>query len=411
MRGLKMRITDVVATPVAIPLHKAETASKMRKGPNAVIAVIVQVFTDEGYVGIGETPAVLGLDLSAAIVNSTRPILLGQDPLEINRLIKQLYVQYSLAHLHIHLASWAFSGIELALWDIAAQAAEVPLYQLWGGSHRDRIEIIGVIERQEADGMAAEAKRLVDMGFRSLYTKIGMDPEDDIAAMTAMRRGAPDMSIKLLGDANQAWPIKVAVNTINRLEPLGIGWIEQPVMMYNLDALKEVKSKVNVPILGHESNWTMYNLLEVLKRDCVDYVKLDGRFDAGYHGVRISAGMAEAAGVRCVHHSYFQLGISLAGSLHVMSACPGFSMPCSMGEYGKMIDDVIEGGPLRMSDAPYLDVPRQPGIGVKVDSSKLSRYNEFYIREILEKGYERETENPFYTAMYMRPYFKDFAAI
>ena len=95
-----MKITDVKATPVAVPLEKADTRSKMRKGPNAVIAVIVEVYTDEGVVGIGETPAVLGLDLSTAIVNSTRPILVGRDPSDINVLMKRLYVMYNANHLH-----------------------------------------------------------------------------------------------------------------------------------------------------------------------------------------------------------------------------------------------------------------------------------------------------------------------
>ena len=402
-----MIITDIKATPVAVPLRKADTKSKMRKGPNAVIAVIVEVFTDEGITGIGETPAVLGLDLSTAIVNSTRPILVGRDPSDINVLMKRLYVMYNANHLHIHTACWAFSGIELALWDIAAKKAGVPLYELWGGSFRSRIELIGIIERQEPEGLEKEARRLMDAGYKAIYTKLGMDPDDDVEAVAAMRRGAPDPSVVICGDANQAWSTGVAVNTINRMEPYGMGWIEQPTIRYNLKALKDVKNRINVPILGHEVNWTMYELVNVLRENCVDYVKLDGRFDAGYTGVRISAGMAEAAGVQCVHHSFFQLGISLAGSLHVMASCPNFSMACSWGEYEFMLDDVIVGGPLRMKEPPYLDIPDTPGIGVELDRDKLQFYNEFYVREIFEKGYERETERPYYTAMFMRPYFKD----
>lgn len=168
-----------------------------------------------------------------------------------------------------------------------------------------------------------------------------------------------------------------------------------------------VKHRTAVPILGHEVNWTMYELINVLRENCVDCVKLDGRFDAGYTGVRISAGMAEAAGIPCVHHSFFQLGISLAGSLHVMASCPNFTLASSWGEYGKMIDDVIIGGPLKMKTVPYLEIPTAPGIGVELDRDKLALYHSFYQKEIYEKGYERETERPYYTAMFMRPYFKD----
>lgn len=91
------------------------------------------------------------------------------------------------------------------------------------------------------------------------------------------------------------------------------GGFEQPTIRYNLKSLSDVKHRTAVPILGHEVNWTMYELINVLRENCVDCVKLDGRFDAGYTGVRISAGMAEAAGIPCVHQSFFQLGISLAG--------------------------------------------------------------------------------------------------
>ena len=402
-----MKITDMRVTPVAVPLKPVASASKMRIGPRVLLAVLVEIDTDEGITGIGESPCFLGNDLCSEILMSARPYLLGKDPRNINRLMKELYVQYNLVHLHIHSASWAFSGIEMALWDILGKRTGLPLYKVWGGAYRKKIEFIGSIERQEPEGMEKEAARLAAEGFRVLFTKVGLVPEDDLAAVAAMRKGAPDRNVKIRVDANQAWSTGVAVNTINRMEPYGMGWIEQPTIRYNLKALKDVKNRINVPILGHEVNWTMYELVNVLRENCVDYVKLDGRFDAGYTGVRISAGMAEAAGVQCVHHSFFQLGISLAGSLHVMASCPNFSMACSWGEYEFMLDDVIVGGPLRMKEPPYLDIPDTPGIGVELDRDKLQFYNEFYVREIFEKGYERETERPYYTAMFMRPYFKD----
>jgi L-alanine-DL-glutamate epimerase-like enolase superfamily enzyme len=402
-----VKIIDIKATPVAVPLKPSMTKSKMRKGPNVVLAVIVQVYTDDGYVGIGETPAVLGLDISTAIVNSTKALLIGEDPRNINLLIKKLYVRYNLTHLHIHLANWAFSGIELALWDIAAQSANMPLYQLWGGAFRKKIEMQGTIERQELSGMTEVASQMVKAGYKTLYTKIGMDPEDDVAAVAAIRKGASSRDVKIRVDANQAWSTGVAINTINKMEQYGIEWVEQPVIMYNIDALLDVKNSVNVPILGHEANWTMYDLINVIKSNAVDYVKLDGRFDAGYTGVRISAGMAEAAGIQCSHHSFYTLGIALAGSLHVIASCPNFSMANSMSEYAGMIDDVITDGPMRMKEVPYMEVPETPGIGVTIDKERLAKYNEFYVKEIFEKGFERETEMPYYTSMYMRTYFKD----
>jgi len=319
--------------------------------------------------------------------------------------MKELYAQYYLAHLHIHAGSWAVSGIEMALWDIAGQRAGMPLYQLWGGAFRKKIEFYGYIERQELDGMKKEAARLAAQGYHSIYTKVGFDPEDDIAAVAAIRSGAPDPRVRIRVDANQSWSTGVAINTINRMAEYGMEFVDQPVLMYNLDALKEVKKSVTVPIAGHESAWTMYDMLNVLKANAVDYVHIDGRFDAGYTGSRISAGMAEAAGIQCIHHSYLEVGVAFAMNLHMIAATPNCTLPNQGSEYHVMEDDVLEGGLLQM-EGPYCRVPEGPGLGVRLDPARMDKYNAKYRKEILEAGKERITENPYYTGMHLRPYFK-----
>ena len=368
-----MKITDIKAIPVAVPAKSRAAGA----GEDTIFSVLVEIFTDEGYVGAGESPAMLGAGLTADLIASTGTLLIGQDPTEVNPLIDLLYSKFNMTRLNIHLAGWAFSGIELALWDIAARSGDMPLYQLWGGAFRERVQLIGMVARQAPEMMREEAARLFQKGFRVLHTDLGVDPREDLIAMTAMREGAPDPSVRLCGDVNQAWDTGVAVSTINLMEPLGIGWIEQPVMMYNLDSLKDVKSRVNVPVMGHESNWSMYDVLNAIKSNCVDYIKLDGRFDAGYKGARISAGIAEAGGIQCAHQSFAQLGVALAGSLQVMAAYPNFSLPYSMSGYSGS-DDVIVGGPLHVEEVPFIDAPRGPGIGVTLDPERVAKYNEYY---------------------------------
>ena len=136
---MSMKITDIRITPVAVPVKPAKSESKMRMGPRVLLEVMVEIFTDEGIVGIGESPCFLGNDLCAEILKSARPALIGKDPTNVNRLLKELYVHYNLVHLHIHSASWAFSGIEMALWDILGKRAGKPLYKVWGGAYRKRI--------------------------------------------------------------------------------------------------------------------------------------------------------------------------------------------------------------------------------------------------------------------------------
>lgn len=399
-----MKITGMKVTPVAVPLKEVGAASKMRQGPRVLLAVMVEISTDEGLTGIGESPCFLGNDLCTEILKSAEPVLIGKDPRNVNKMMKELYVHYNLVHLHMHSGCWAFSGIEMALWDLLGQRAGKPIYELWGGAYRDKIEVFGTIERQGLDDMAKQAAELAAQGYSIIYTKVGFDPEDDIAAVAAMRKGAPDPKIKIRVDANQAWSTGVAINTINRMAEYGMEFVDQPVLMYNLDALKTVKKSVCVPIAGHECGWTMYDVLNVVRSNAVDYMHIDGRFDVGYTGSKVSAGICEAAGIQCIHHTFFQTGVAFIMNMHMCASTPNASMVNQGSEYNIMADDVLTGG-VYPNEGPFYRLPKGPGIGVTLDAERMAKYNELYIKEVYEKGWERETENHYYGAMHLRPYF------
>mgnify|MGYP000865079048 CR=1 FL=1 len=404
-----MKITKVKATPIIVPYNPIKTESKMSTGLKVTDAIIVEVHTDEGIIGFGETPPVLGCDLSASIVQSTEDVLIGEDPTNINKILKQLYVRYNGSHFHIHTISWAFSGIDMALWDIAGKRAGMPLYQLWGGAYRKRIEFIGSVERQtDLDEMSKEAEQCAAEGFKTIYTKIGMDPDEDIAAVAALRRGAPSNKIKIRIDANQAWSTGQAILQINKMEPYGLEFVEQPVIMYNLDALRTVRDRVSVPISAHEASWTIYDLMNLIKADCVDYARIDARFDAGYGAALTAAGMCEAAGIQLTHHAFnSELSLAMGAKLHLMASCPNFTMASGIQpNYVRLKDDVIKGGPLKM-EGPYIKVPEGPGIGMELDYDKLQFYNEYYIKEMRDKKLDRKIRNQNYAAMHYRPYLND----
>lgn len=403
-----MKITDVKATPVAIPLKPSKAELPMHKGPETVNSIIVRIYTDEGYVGIGETPAGFGIEAAVSLINAAKPLLIGENANNVNVLMKRIYIHFNLTQMHIASASWAFAGIETALWDIFAQSSNLPLYQVWGGTFRDDAELIGIVERRGFDEMEKDARELASLGYNMLYTRTDTEPELDVEAVAAMRRGAPNLKVKICVDGNQSWSTGVAINTINRMEQYGLGWVEQPVIMHNFDALQDVKTGINVPILGHQSNRTMYDVLNVFKNDCVDFIKLDGRFDAGYAGVRTSAGIAEAGGVQCVYDGSYQLGISLAMALHVIAATPNFTMPNHMPGCDRLTDDIIVGGPLKKDNGPLIPIPQAPGIGVKLDEDKLLRYSENYIKVVTEQGSVPLRGKTYDYAAFMRPFFKDY---
>lgn len=403
-----MKISRIEVTPVGVPLEPTETESRFRAGSRTLVSVLIQVHTNDGLVGYGEMPPVMGADLTEAIINSAKDSLLGENPLHVNRIMKVLYARYNMAHLHLHAACWALNGFEMALWDLAGKSAGRPLYELWGGPFRLDIPYYGHVEREDPASMQKAARRLVEQGFETLYTKVGLDPEEDLAAVAAMRAGAGSAKVRIRVDANQSWSPAEAIRMINAMAPYGLEFVDQPVLMYNLDALVSVKRAVSVPISAHESGWTMYDMLNVIKHQAADVVHVDPRFDAGLTGSRISAGIAEAAGIPVVAHSFGELGVAFAANMHLIASCPNFTLANQEDGYRFLTDDIIIGGPLKFRGG-RVRVPDGPGLGVTLDPEKVARYAEYYQKEIRERGLDRDLHTDLYGAMYLRPYLSGWS--
>ncbi|MEM3692536.1 MAG: mandelate racemase/muconate lactonizing enzyme family protein [Candidatus Bathyarchaeia archaeon] len=395
-----MKITDMKATPVAVPLRE----SLPSKTPKYLQSVIVEVLTDEGIVGIGESHAALGGDVTKLILESVKGVILNEDPTDTEVLKKKLYAACSLTHLHIHAANWALSGIDMALWDIVGKSSRKPLHEIWGGAFRRPIEYYGAISRTNPNDIANQAKELIEEGFRTLYLKVGFDPDEDIECVKAIRETASSYQgrIKIRVDANQAWSPGEAIRIVNKLAKYDLELVDQPTLMYDLEGLARVRKAVEVPIASHESSWTFYNVLNIIRYGAADVIHIDPRFDAGFMGARISAGMAEAAGLPVLTHEWAMLGVSTAAYMQLIASTPNFTL-ANQGGCRNLADDVIKGGPLRLREG-HLDLPEEPGIGVELDPEKVEKYGMVYERTFKGKGFSKE-DATIYQLMAYRRYF------
>jgi L-alanine-DL-glutamate epimerase-like enolase superfamily enzyme len=394
-----MKITELRSTIVALPTPR-KAAPELGVG-HYRLAVLVEVLTDGGLIGLGEAPNPVGVEATKVIIDSAEPLLIGEDPANVEVLKKKLYAHYNLTHLHIHAACWALNGIDMALWDLVGKACDRPLYQIWGGAFRKQIEFYGPIDRASPEDVAIQAADLAKAGFQTLYMKVGFDEKEDVACVRAIREAiGPGLKIRV--DANQSWSAGEAVRIIRRLSDFDLEFVDQPVLMYNVDALARVRSAVDVPIASHESSWTMYDALNVLKRGAADVIHVDPRFDAGFMGARLTAGMAEAAGMPVVVHSFGELGVAQCAYMHLIASAPNFILANQSG-YHRLTDDVIRGGLLAFKDG-CLDLPEEPGIGVELDPEKVQTYTEYYRENI--KG--REFSQPWLTPQYMLMQYRRF---
>jgi len=367
-----VRITGIRPTPVAVPYQTEEVWAFGRRA--GLVSVLVQVETDEGVVGLGEAAAYPSADVVLAVLASIEPMVLGEDPFAIERLVRRIDLVGTWHH--VRASSPAIAAVEMACWDIAGKVCGQPLVNLLGGRFRDEVEFFYYVCGSSTDDVAAQARRAREAGFGTCYLKVGADdPRTDEDRVAALRDGAgPDMRIRI--DANEAWSPGSAIRSIRRLERYDLELVEQPVSGRALAEMAYVRGRVDTPVLANEASWTRHDQLNVIRAGAADVLSVDNQLDGGLLNLKRSAGICEAAGLPVVKHSLGELGVALAAAVHVLATIPNARF-ANQGYTALLADDVTDafGGPRAGS---RVAVPTGPGLGVTLDPDKVDRYAECY---------------------------------
>lgn len=378
-----MRITGMTLTPVAVPYRTPEVwAFGERTGQ---ISVLLELHTDAGITGIAEAAAYPSAEIVLAVFGTIEPLVVGEDPFTIERLIHRIDLVGTWHH--VKASSPAIAAVETACWDIVGKACGQPVGNLLGGRFRDRVEFFYYVARETPDEVAAEGRRAAAEGFSTCYIKATHDdPAHDIERVAALRDGAgPDMRIRV--DANEAWSPGTAIRTVRALESYGLELIEQPVSGRNLAEMAYVRSRVDTPLLANEACWTRQDQLAVITAGAADALSVDNQADGGLLNLKRSAGLAEAAALPVVKHSLGELGVALAAAVHAIAATPNFRF-ANQGYAALLTDDITTGFPCYESGT--VAVPEAPGLGVELDRDKVARYAELYRRRGREFSFHDE---------------------
>ncbi len=380
-----MRIIGVNATPVAVPFREDELwAFGGRRG---LTSVLVELGTDEGVVGLGEAPAYPSTDIVLAVLRSLEELVVGEDPLQIERIVKKMDIVGTWHH--VRATSPGLAAIEMACWDILGKVCGQPLVNLFGGRVRARVAFFYYLSQKSPEEMAADARVAVRQGFSTLYLKVGSDdPALDVARVEAVRDGAgPDAAIRV--DANEAWSSSATIQIVREMERFGLELVEQPVSARNLSEMAYVRGRINPPLLANEASWTRYDQLEVIRHNAADVISVDNQMDGGLLNMKRSAGLCEAAGLPVLKHSLGELGVGVYAAAHVLASMPNF-LYANQSYASLLADDIIEGTDTLPYENGELAVPDAPGIGVELDRDKVGRYAELY----QEKGQEFAFHDP-----------------
>jgi o-succinylbenzoate synthase len=355
-----MQISSVTAIPVE--LHLKEPFSIANETVDRAVNVFLRIETNQGITGWGcATPDSVTSETEDSVLTACNTILkdllMAKDPTSINRLNEVI-------EENLKENPSAKAGVNMALYDILGKAANMPLFRLLGG-YRDKIETSVTIGLNPVDIMVEKAKEFVSQGFTCLKIKCGMDPDQDIEAVLAIRNAVgPEIKIRL--DANEGYTVEQALRVVQTLEDLGanIELLEQPTKANYLYALKEVTAQCPVPIMADETALTLRDSLKVIKREIADMINIKLMKIGGItNAIRANlfADLAEIpVMVGCMNES---MG-GMAAGVHFACAFRNV-LYADLDSALDFTDDIVSGG------ASYQDgyvIPlEKPGLGIEVD--------------------------------------------
>ena len=386
-----MKITDIEAIAVVWPAPEQAFWTSLRP-IGAVSELVVRVHTDQGLVGIGEAhgsgmgfPGVYSRDAdgkiqaegaSKLVVDVLKPLLVGQDPLDNERLWDLMFgltFQRGWAT-----QGWgrpqimtAIAGVDIALWDIKGKAAGMPVYKLLGGTRNKVPCYVTGGYYQEGKGTAElvqECETYVDMGYSAIKLKIGgVSVEEDVARVQAVRE-ALGAGVDLMLDVNEGYDVDTAIRAAHMLEPLGIRWLEEPVHWYdNVAGLAQVAAATTIPIASGEGAVHRWHARDLIQQGGIKVMQFDCTRTAGITECLKVAGLCAIQNVRLAPHHDPQIHGHLVAGLpvgEIVETFPTGERDPIWAELFTMRPEIING------ELTLLD---EPGWGIELDEDTLRR--------------------------------------
>jgi L-alanine-DL-glutamate epimerase-like enolase superfamily enzyme len=363
-----VKIARIEVFPVAVPMTRP---LKMAVATvNERTSIVVRITTDDGVVGLGEAVVARyfsGESLASAtdlIRNVFTEALMGRsasDLYESRALMRRIAVHNNAAR----------AAVEMALHDIVATAAGLPLFEFYGGRSRDAVPTIWHVSGGDPASNAEDAVRAVqEDGYQLVKVKVGGDVDIDIAKVLAVRE-AVGFGVMMLPDANQGWDVTDALRFCRGIAEAEVGFLEQPVHRDDILGMVAI-NQGPVPIAADEGVFDSMTLRTHVELGAVDAVVAKLMKAAGPIGVREVFATADAAGIG-VHFASMagQTSIGAAHAAHLALAVPNLKYGAGICPYYLEGDIVTE--PFTV-DKGMLKPSESPGLGLELDKDSVARY-------------------------------------
>jgi glucarate dehydratase len=414
MSASRIRITGARITPVAFvdpPLLNTVGVHQ----PFALRAII-QLDTDAGLVGLGETyadtrhlarltaaaDAITGLDVFA--LNAIRAAIADRLRGDDAAVGTAGMITSSSA------VDQVFSPFEVACLDVQGHATGRPVSDLLGGLVRDTVPFSAYLfykwaahpgaeadswgEALDPAGLVVQATRMIDeYGFTAIKLKGGVfPPDEEMAAIEALHAAFPNHPLRL--DPNAAWTPQTSIKVASGLAGI-LEYLEDPTP--GLDGMAEVAQQSPMPLATNMCVVAFDQLAPAVAKDSVRVVLSDHHYWGGLQRSRLLAGICDTFGLGLSMHSNSHLGISLAAMVHLAGATPNLTYACDT-HWPWKTEEVVKAGVLEIRDGSVA-VPTTPGLGIELDDDALAALHEQYlkcgIRDRDDTGYMQSIDPTF----------------
>jgi len=376
-----MKIIDVKATPVTVPM---EAPLRWSMGVEVgTTRTIVELYTDEGIVGIGETYG--GSATAATIMNQCKALVRGEDPFQLARIVSKFSPYFQILY-ETNIPPHAFAGVEMACWDAMGKFCDKPVSSLLGGKQKEEIPFVsylfyrypsiqGIPAIDSADSMLKYHEMLESKFGKFVGAKIkgGVFPPEEEVEVVKRFRDAYGEKFVIRFDPNAAWSVETSIKILKQMERYNLEFVEDPTLY--IEGMSRVRKEVSIPLSTNMCVIWFNQIMPAVRLGAIDIIEEDLHYWGGLHLSQRLVSVAETMQLGLAMHSDRELGVSTAAVLHFLAAQPYVIHPAD-SHYHHQTDDIIT-EPFVYKNGK-MKVPQGPGLGVEIDPKKMEKYAAIY---------------------------------
>lgn len=374
-----MHISAIDFIALNAPLSEGKAYGMSKALATGRQSTLVRMTLADGTIGYGEAWGIPSVNKAYEPLLSG--YLIGADVFDCEHVFSTIIAR----HYHFGIQNQmmaCISGLDIAAKDAMGKLVGLPVCKLIGGRRIDRIPVYasgGYVTATPEQDFRPQIAEMAEAGYPAVKIKIGLGPASD-EERVAITREMLGALAEILVDINSNYTFDLARETMARLAPYRIGWIEEPLSPHDFQGLERLHRIATVPIATGEALYTVFDFKRLTDAGSVDVLQPDLTLCGGFWQGRKIAELGYAGHVRLSPHVWGG-AIGLAAALHYIAALPAYPHTDNIPK-PVLLEYDLGSNPLRtellnseitVRDG-FVQVPDGPGLGVEISQEALERY-------------------------------------